>query len=225
MSTKTEFTWKREGESHLWIFVPLNNILPAAMCVQHVQLEATRELLIGWLQQAWKSEGKDIFIFLFLNKNSHIFSTLDFILLCIYVLPGMAPKFMSTSDTSNKSLLIPSLGSSGFSASLSLLASFNISGLKSCLNIHLATLSAMPPTVWRQEGKWKFTVFAKGNQNSTWSASPYREISVPHSCLSLKVTSKSHATYSSVTACHSTGEGKWDSWYLRAALDSHTIKY
>lgn len=105
------------------------------------------------LTAASLKEGKDIFIFLFLNKNSHIFSSLDFIFLCIYVLPGMAPKFMSTSDTSNKSLLIPSLGSSGFSASLSLLASFNISGLKSCLNIHLATLSAMPPTVWRQEGK------------------------------------------------------------------------
>lgn len=82
------------------------------------------------------------------------------------LLPGMTPKSISTSDTSAEPLGIPSLGSSGFSASLSLLARRNTSGLRSCLNIHLATLSAMPPVVWRQERKGKFAVFAEG--------SPYR---------------------------------------------------
>jgi hypothetical protein len=38
---------KKGNGSYLWIFVPLDNILPAAMCMQHIKLKATRKLLIG----------------------------------------------------------------------------------------------------------------------------------------------------------------------------------
>ena len=105
------------------------------------------------------------------------FFTLDFLFTRVYVLPGMAPKSISTSDTSNKPRLIPSLGSSGFSASLPLLASFSTSGLKSCLNIHLTTLSAMPPTVWRQERKWTLAAFAKRSPQSAGSQCPHKGLS------------------------------------------------
>jgi hypothetical protein len=88
-----------------------------------------------------RTEGKLLSL---MKKQVHRF-TLDFIILIICASPDMAPKSISTSDTARKPLLIPSLGLSGFSTSLSLLASFNSSGLKSCLNIHLATQSAMPP--------------------------------------------------------------------------------
>lgn len=146
-------------------------------------------------------------------------STPDFTFLCSYVLPGMAPRSISTSDISNKPLLIPSLGSSGFSVSLSLLASFNISGLKSCLNIHLATVSAMPPIVWRQERKWTFTGLAKGSQYSERSASPCEQTEVPRSVLSLEVMPQSHKTHSSIITYHSAGEGKCAIWYLSTLVE------
>lgn len=54
VSTGTEAPGR--GRAHLRVLVPLNHVLPAAMRVQHVQLQAARELLPGRTQQVCKAE-------------------------------------------------------------------------------------------------------------------------------------------------------------------------
>lgn len=66
---------------------------------------------------------------------------------------GAAPGPGSASGAAEPPPWRPPPASSAVSASPSALASVSTSGLRSCLNIHLATLSAMPPVVWRQEAE------------------------------------------------------------------------
>lgn len=119
--------------AHLRVFVPLHHILPAAVSEEQVRREGVREPLAHCHQQLWKTQ-RAVLQALHCSRNYVLHRTL-----C--KLDVSSPAFLSASSWP---FSFPSVPSS--LSSLPWRISLSCSGAMLCLNTHLETLSAMPPS-------------------------------------------------------------------------------